>query len=140
MSTPEKAVAFVIYGEPASKANSRKLVHNRNSGKVMFIKSQKARMYVDDFALQCPQLDPPLEGDLAVTITIYYASRRPDLDESVILDAMQSVVKTDKKTKQKMVLRNNIYLNDRQVKQKHIFWALDKEKPRAEIRVEPLDC
>jgi Holliday junction resolvase RusA-like endonuclease len=31
-----------------------------------------------------------------------------------------------------------IYENDRQVKEKHIYHALDKENPRAEIRVEKL--
>jgi hypothetical protein len=30
----------------------------------------------------------------------------------------------------------NIYLNDRQVKEKHIYWALDKHDPRCEIKVE----
>ncbi len=60
-----------------------------------------------------------MEGDLAVSIKIYYASRRPDLDESVILDCMQGFV----------------YENDRQVKEKHVFHGLDKDNPRAEIRV-----
>ena len=50
---------------------------------------------------------------------IYYASRRPDLDESLILDCMQ----------------NYVYYNDRQVKEKHIYWGLDKERPRTIIRV-----
>lgn len=63
-----------------------------------------------------------LEGDVAVHITIYYASRRPDLDESLILDLLQGVA----------------YENDRQVKEKHIYWGLDKEKPRCEIRVEKI--
>jgi Holliday junction resolvase RusA-like endonuclease len=52
-------------------------------------------------------------------MTIFYASRRPDLDESLILDCMQG----------------RIYENDRCVKEKHIFWGLDKEDPRAEIEV-----
>jgi Holliday junction resolvase RusA-like endonuclease len=86
------------------------------------IKSQKALDYNDAFRLQCPKLSPLMEGDVSVTITIYYATRRPDLDESVILDAMQGLV----------------YLNDRQVKEKHIFWGLDKTNPRAEIIVELL--
>ena len=63
-----------------------------------------------------------MEGDLAVEITIYYATRRPDLDESVILDCMQGF----------------IYENDRQVKEKHIFHRLDKTNPRAEIVVRTL--
>lgn len=117
MSTP---VQFTILGEPASKANQRRLV--RNGGVPRFIKSAKAIAYAEAFAMQCPRLNPLLDGDLAVHITIYYASRRPDLDESVILDAMQGL----------------IYVNDRQVKAKHVYWGLDRENPRAEIRVEHL--
>ncbi len=116
---------FVVYGEPASKANSRRLVSFKRSGggsRPALIKSQKALDYNEAFRTQCPKLSPLMEGDVSVTITIYYASRRPDLDESVILDAMQGLV----------------YLNDRQVKEKHIFWGLDKTNPRAEIIVELL--
>ena len=134
MSTP--IVKFTVYGEPASKANSRQLVYI--SGKPAFVKSKKALAYVKAFALQCPQIDPPLEPDVRVTVTIFYASRRPDLDESVILDCMQSVIHIDKQTKARTVLKNNIYQNDRQVKEKHIYWALDKRDPRAEIVVEEI--
>ena len=113
-------VSFVVYGEPASKANSRQLVHL--NGRPAFIKSAKARGYERDFKLQCKKIDPLMSGDVRVDITIYYATRRPDLDESVILDCMQGC----------------IYENDRQVKEKHVYHALDKENPRAEIRVEKL--
>lgn len=112
------SIEFVILGEPASKANSRKLV--RFGNRPAIIKSQKARDYVNAFKLQCPKLTELMQGDLSVTMTIYYASRRPDLDESVILDCMQEL----------------IYENDRQVKEKHIYWGLDKDNPRAEIKVE----
>jgi hypothetical protein len=132
MSTA-KPITFTIFGEPASKANSRKIVTNPRTGKTMVIKSQKARTYTNDFSMQCPQLEQPLACDVSVTATIYYATRRPDLDESVILDCMQSLKGRDKK-----IVRNNIYANDRQVKEKHIYWGLDKENPRAEICVEPL--
>ena len=84
-----------------------------------FIKSAKALSFFKAFQLLCPRLDPLLEEDLSVTMTIYYSSRRPDLDESVVLDAMQ----------------NFIYKNDRQVKEKHIYWGLDRERPRTIIRV-----
>lgn len=113
----QSTVSFTILGEPASKANSR-----RWTGK-FFIKSEKALKYSAEFAKQCPVLDPLMEGDLRVTMTIYYASRRPDLDASLIFDLMQ----------------DRIYTNDRQVKEQHLHWALDKEKPRAEIRVEKID-
>lgn len=111
---------MVVYGEPASKANSRQLVHL--NGRPAFIKSAKARNYEKIFKVQCKKIDPLMEGDVRVTIKIFYASRRPDLDESVILDCLQDL----------------IYKNDRQVKEKHIFHALDKENPRAEIVIEEM--
>lgn len=112
------SVFFTIDGEPASKSNSRKLVTIK--GRPAFIKSEKARNYVKAFQQQCPNLDDVMfEEDVEVRAKIYYRTRRPDLDESVILDAMQGL----------------IYKNDRQVKRKVIEWGLDKEHPRAEIIV-----
>jgi Holliday junction resolvase RusA-like endonuclease len=110
---------LVIYGEPCSKANSRRLVTNKK-GRPMFIKSAKALNYVKSFTEQCKKLPELVTEDVAVTMTIFYASRRPDLDESLILDCMQGL----------------LFNNDRQVKEKHIYWGgVDKENPRAEISV-----
>jgi hypothetical protein len=36
-------------------------------------------------------------------------------------------------------LQDVAYANDRQVKEKHIYWGLDKENPRCEIRVEAIE-
>jgi len=121
MSTTPYRHQIIIYGEPASKANSRQLVYS--SGRPMFIKSKKARDYVKGFASQCTTLNPLITDDVCVEITIYYASRRPDLDESVILDCLQGFwIK-----------------NDRQVKKKIITWGLDRENPRADIVVTALE-
>ena len=117
MEKHDGTVSFVIHGEPASKANSRRLV--LIGGKPRFIKSNKAHEYAKYFLGQCPQLTPLLQGDLRLDITIHYASRRPDLDESLILDLMQG----------------RIYENDRQVKERHVYWGLDRDNPRAEITV-----
>ena len=114
---PDNATHLIVAGEPASKANSRQIV--MFGKRPAIIKSKKARDYVKAFEKQVKPLTSLLEGDLAVHITIYYASRRPDLDESVILDCMERV----------------IYGNDRQVKEKHIFHGLDKDNPRSEIFV-----
>jgi Holliday junction resolvase RusA-like endonuclease len=90
----------------------------------MFIKSQKALDYVTSFEQQCRTLDELITDDVAVDITIWYSSRRPDLDESLILDCLQ----------------DKVYKNDRAVKEKHIYWGgVDKECPRAEIRVRYLE-
>jgi len=109
---------FIIEGEPASKANSRRSV--LIGGKPRFIKSKKALNYEKMFKdqIQFCKLNC-FEGDVGVEIKIFYASRRPDLDESLILDLMQGFA----------------YENDRQVKEKIIKWGLDKQNPRSEIRV-----
>ena len=120
MSNDESVHSFTIQGEPASKSNSLRLVTIK--GRPAFIKSKKALNYAKDFAMQCPVLNPMMEGYLEVEMTVYYATRRPDLDESVILDCMQ----------------NKIYKNDRQVKSKIVRWGLSRSNPRTEIEVRPL--
>tara|TARA_R110000803_G_scaffold194364_2_gene257431 strand:+ start:775 stop:1188 length:414 start_codon:yes stop_codon:yes gene_type:complete len=117
MSTNLEVYKGIIYGEPASKANSRKIV--LFGKRPAIIKSQKARDYVVAFNKQCIALEELVTDDVCVEMIIYYASRRPDLDESVILDCLQGFV----------------YKNDRQVKKKVIYWGLDREKPRSEIKV-----
>jgi Holliday junction resolvase RusA-like endonuclease len=88
------------------------------------IKSNKALAYVDAFKHQaCAALagQKLYEGDLTIVIRIWYASKRPDLDESLILDCLQGIA----------------YENDRQVKEKHIYWmGVDKTNPRCEIAIE----
>ena len=106
---------LMIIGEPASKANSRRLVTINN--RAAFIKSKKAISYSKDFEKQCPVLDDLYEGDLAVAMKIYYQSRRPDLDESLILD----------------LLEGKMYKNDRSVKLRYTEWGLDRECPRTYI-------
>ena len=90
MSTSLELYSGIIYGEPASKANSRQIV--MFGKRPAIIKSKKARDYVKTFEKQCPTLDTLVTEDLGVEITIYYASRRPDLDESVILGCMQGYI------------------------------------------------
>ena len=114
-------VHLKIFGEPASKANGRRVV--RIGGMSRMIKSHKALSYSDAFKAQAKPIHPLMEGVVSVEIHIWYASRRPDLDESLILDLLQGVV----------------YTNDRQVREKHVYWHLDKINPRCEITCRPLD-
>ena len=115
-----QVLSQIIFGEPASKANSRRVVHY--GGMSRLIKSKKALSYSDVFKQQCGKLPTLMTGDLRVTLHIFYASRRPDLDESLILDLMQGL----------------IYENDRQVKERHCYWGLDPDNPRSEIIVEKI--
>lgn len=115
-----RAWCGTIKGEPVSKANSRRLVSIHGQPRV--IKSAKALDYVRRVELLVPRLNPMLEGRLRLTATIYYASERPDLDESLILDALQG----------------RIYANDRQVRERHVWHAIDREDPRAILLVEEI--
>lgn len=130
-----EAVRFVILGEPASKANSRQIV--LIAGRPKVIKSQKARDYERDALLQIPAAAKVMFAcPVRVTMTIYYASERPDLDESVVLDVLQA--KCEWTGKHRKVIRRGVYFNDRQVREKRITHGIDRTRPRAEILVEPL--
>jgi len=109
-----------IGGEPASKANSRRFV--LIGGKPRFIKSKKALNYTKNFKSQCPTRKELFEEDVFVAIKIYYGSRRPDLDASLLLDLLQDCV----------------YTNDRLVKGQYLEWGLDRDNPRSLIVVATL--
>jgi Holliday junction resolvase RusA-like endonuclease len=115
-----RSVRLILQGEPASKANSRRLVTIR--GQARLIKSQKALDYVAAVKRTYPPLVPLLEGDLRMTADVYYATRRPDLDVSLILDALEGIA----------------YRNDRQVREMHLYHHLDRANPRAEITLEEM--
>ena len=114
-----------VMGEPASAKNQRRIV--TVGGKPRLIKSKKALDYCKTFESQVVPIDPLLDGDVAVLIDVYYASRRPDLAAmDLVMDLLQGVV----------------YQNDRQVKASQSLWNLDKENARVRIRVRTLesDC
>lgn len=110
----------VIESEPASKANSRRLVHFR--GRSHVIKSAKALGFEKFVKQHITPCVPLLQGDLSIIIQIFYQTRRPDLDESLILDTLQGVA----------------YENDRQIKRKLIIWGLDPDRPRAHVWIYPV--
>jgi len=67
-------VTFTIYGEPASKANSRRLVSFGQ--RIASIKSKKALSYQDAFRMQCrTQVNMLTSADVKVEMLILYASR-----------------------------------------------------------------
>ena len=104
-------ISFWTDGSPFSKANSRRIVKIGNTSRS--IKSQKALDFQREFQRQCPKLDPLFQADLHIDLDIFYPDRRRDLDESLVLDAMQGLV----------------YANDRQIKSRRVRWNLSKERP-----------
>lgn len=135
-------ISFTILGEPASKANSRipRPMGRGDNGKprIMLIKSKKALNYERDALRQIPPAcRVRLSGPVRITMRVFYASERPDLDESVILDVLQDRY-AKRKDGERELVQKGVYQNDRQVREKHVFHAIDRANPRAEIEVEPL--
>lgn len=129
-------IAFTILGEPASKANSRKIVSF--GGRPASIKSEKARNFEQSAILQIPnEAKQMLAGRLRATIRIFYASERPDLDESVVLDVLQAKFKGT--GKDRVCVRRGVYLNDRQVREKHVIHGVDRKNPRVEVEIVSMD-
>lgn len=136
-------IRFTLLGEPASKANSREFglvrVPGTEKQRVHIRKSAKALAYEESAAKQIPPAARQmLEGPLRVIIVIYYRNQLSDLDESIILDVMQAQHKTiDGK---RICTRRGVYLNDRQVRERHVLHRIDKTNPRAEIVVQALEA
>jgi len=112
----------VIFGEPASAKNRRRIV--LAGGRPRLIKSAKALNYEKIFREQCNPLGELIVGDCAIWLDCYYGSRRPDL---AAVDLIQDL------------LEGHAYKNDRQVKASASIWNLDKENPRVRVRVKALD-
>lgn len=128
-------IAFIILGEPASKANSRKVIEI--AGVSRLAKSAKALAYEKDALKQIPPLHRVrLTGPVRVTMRIFYASERPDLDESLILDVLQD--RYTGKAPNRILVQAGVYQNDRQVREKHVYHAIDRKNPRTEIIVQSL--
>ena len=107
-----------ILGEPASKANSRRLVYVGRKPRV--IKSKKALEYSQIFEEQVKPPNVPIDGDVRLDITIWYKTRRPDLDPSLIMDLLQKV---------------GVIHNDRQIKEIHAIHRIDRENPRSSMKI-----
>lgn len=115
-----------IIGELASAKNSRRLVPRKTKkGKTYLasIKSDKAQGWLAGAMVQVKRPKIPIGGDVALNATVYYASRRPDLDIALLMDFLQSV---------------GVIVNDRQIIEQHIFKKLDKLNPRVNVMVIPV--
>lgn len=131
-------ITLTILGEPASKANQRRIVEI--AGRSQIIKSKKALDYERSALAQIPPAARVrIEGPVSVTMRIFYSTERPDLDESVILDVLQDRwSKSPREGAPRVLVQRGVYCNDRQVREKHVYHAIDRGNPRAEITVVPL--
>lgn len=116
-----KAWRVVVDGQPYSKAN-RRIPARSKTGKPIWIKSKEALKLEKHWQAQCPVVDPLIEVELEAYIKLYYSSRLPDLDESLVLDLLQG----------------KLIKNDRQIRRKVVGWGLDKLRPRSIVLLRPL--
>ncbi len=132
------SVAFTVPGKLVSMKNSRRLLKNRRSGKMFSAKSEEAVQYMAAFqyeilatmrkagpAVSWADREPlgSLESPLRAHISVFYPSRRSDLDCALVYDCLQQF---------------GVIANDRFIVEKHEFLHIDKENPRVEITVEEI--
>ena len=130
-------VSFTIQGEPASKANRRRLVHFH--GRTRFVKSTEALAFEAAALLQIPiSARVMYAGPVRVTLRLFYRTNRPDLDESIVLDCLQARYAAGGRTRG-LLSRPGVIVNDRQVKEKHVYHGIDAAAPRVEVEVEALE-
>lgn len=120
-NTCQMAWKLVVMGQPYSKAN-RRIPAKTKSGKPFWIKSKEAQAFKKHWNAQCPTLDPLMEMELEAYIKLYYRTRIPDLDESLVLDLLQG----------------RLIKNDRQIRRKVVDWGLSRDEPRSVIVLRPL--
>lgn len=107
-----------ILGNLQSKANSRRMIRPG-----LVIKSKTALEFEASALMQLKapmRARKPFEKPVACEFTVYYQSRRSDLDTSLIRDILQKA---------------GVYLNDRQIDECHEWKHIDKTNPRVEILV-----
>jgi len=146
--TAAAAIRFTILGQPCSKANTRSIVtvgRGTDHQRPAVIKSKAALAYERDALRQIPpSARQRLQGPVRVTIRIWYRTELPDLDASVILDCLQDrwakrpTADPRRPPAERALAQAGVYRNDRQVRELHLFHAIDAANPRADICVEPI--
>lgn len=121
----DRSVRLLIYGACYSMKNSK--IPRR--GFPGMIKHPKARRFEHDFMLQIrPEHQRELgskKRPLRATVTIWYPSRRQDLDAELIFDLLQKA---------------HVVMNDRYIRQKFLTAEVDPKNPRCEILIQEIKC
>lgn len=88
----------IIYGTLYGKANSRGLVRNRRTGKLMSIKQKGALQFEKDFMRQVKKIPAPYPGKVVLSVLVYYPNNRQDLEIELLKDCIEDagIVENDK--------------------------------------------
>lgn len=95
------------------------------TGNGRFYCSQEATAFKEEVGWQLKHCNVPPLGKLGMIIGYYFVDERRDIDSGckILLDSLQG----------------HLYKNDKQVKAKLEFVYVDKQNPRCEIEVVPLE-
>lgn len=118
-------ITLTVTGNLMSKSNSR--IITKFGGRPRLIKKPKAIDYVEGALYQLQEQlrgHQTILGPVRMDITIWYDSRRPDLDVSLIQDILEKA---------------GVYKNDRQVFEIHAAKKLDKENPRLQVTITEIE-
>lgn len=114
-----------ILNAPPSKSNSYRIV--KYGGHFSLARTKELRQYEEDFAKQCVKYrNKNIEGDFLFEMDVYYSDRRRDLDNStkVVMDCLQKA---------------RAIKNDRNCMEIHLRRFIDKQNPRIEFKITPIN-
>ena|SRR3990167_1621572 len=114
-------VVFTITGNLPRKSNSRQ---NTSSG---FIKSKDALLYCKKFDNQAIVLGitkKDIHEPVCMELIIYYANIRSDLSDELFADCLEHC---------------GFFRNDNYIRRKILHWELDKDNPRVEAKIYPIE-
>ena len=116
-------IQFTIKGVCYSMKNSKTLTWR--GGRIRTIKHEAAIRFENDFLIQVPpEAKRRLANPVRVTVRVWYPSRRQDLSCELVYDLLQ---------------KSGVIENDRQVQERHEYGFIDKENPRVEVEIVPID-
>lgn len=133
-------IKLTLLGQATTKSNRRRLVTFQ--GRPRLIKSAEALRFKEDALRQIPAAcRKRLKGPVAITLRMFYTSERPDLSEDLVLDVLQTQWRRVKLggAIRRVMTQPGIYENDRAVREKHVFFYVDRINPRVEIEVTQMD-
>ena len=109
-----------IQGEPAPQARSHDIV--LADGMARLVKSRPVRVWQNLALSQLLNRRPlrPFAQDLALDCQFWSSSRRPVVDEGVVIETLE---------------RAAIIAHGRQICEKHVFAAIDRDSPRITVRL-----
>lgn len=122
---------LTILGQTPAQKNSKSIAYNRGTGKPFIMSNQNIKTWQNSAAIQLLsyRIKEPLQGRQELSIMFYVKdNRRRDLDNMLT-------------TIQDSLVRGGILEDDswKQLRIGRIDAQMDKENPRAEITLKPID-